>query len=355
MPWTFDDCAAECDAELKKLSDRFGVTNGDPSYFLGMNVTFQGPRRVTITSESYIDRVLTKALPKPIESYSVKALPCDDALASHVESARQASLADGYKKDEALIKEYGTLVGKLLYVMPTTRPEIAFCVSKLSQALTFPDARLMDHAWHLAVFLIQHKAEGITYDSATPRSTELHGYSDSDWSDTHSTTGFCILFGGAVIVYSSGRQKCIAMSSTEAEIIAASKCAMELVWCVGLFTEMGRSINLPVKLHVDNSGAVALAKDRKSCNKSRHIDRRYFKVRELVADGSIVVEYVNTDLNTSDVLTKALSKEAFHRHSDVMRNSADLSKWVKPVKQASTKLVWTLKEHNDELDEYLQH
>ena len=355
--WTFDDCPDACDAELRELSERFGVTDGDPTYFLGMNVTFHSPKRVTITSESYIDRVLAKSMPG-VESCKPKALPCDDALANHVEVARKASLCESYVRDEALVKQYGTLVGKLLYVMPTAHPEIAFCVSKLSQALTFPDTRLMQHATDLAIFLIQHKSEGITFDGSTPRADELHGFSDSDWSDTHSTTGFCILYGGAVVVYASGRQKCIAMSSTEAEIIAASKCAMELAWCVGLFTDMGRSVSLPVKLHVDNSGAVALAKDRKSCNKSRHIDRRYFKVRELVAQGTVAVEWISTDLNTADVLTKALSKDAFHRHSDAMRNSNDASKWIMKSKadeptSASAKRVTISLPEDDLLDQYL--
>ena len=57
-------------------------------------------------------------------------------------------------------------------------------------------------------------------------------------------------------------------------------------------------------LYVDNSGAVELAKHRKSCDRSRHVQRRYFKVRELVAEGEIEVRHIDTHENISDLLTK---------------------------------------------------
>ena len=66
---------------------------------------------------------------------------------------------------------------------------------------------------------------------------------------------------------------------------------------------------------MDNSGAVNLARDRKSCNKSRHVDRRFFKVRELQALHQVEVKFVPTDQNAADVLTKPVSPAAFARHS----------------------------------------
>ena len=50
----------------------------------------------------------------------------------------------------------------------------------------------------------------------------------------------------------------------------------------GLLLEMGVDITAPTTVYVDNSGAVELSKDLKLCNRSRHIERRYLWVRELV-------------------------------------------------------------------------
>ena len=63
-------------------------------------------------------------------------------------------------------------------------------------------------------------------------------------------------------------------------------------------------------LYVDNAGAVELAKHKKSCNRSRHVQRRYFKVRELVAEGEIEVRFVGTKDNLSDILSKGTFEAA---------------------------------------------
>ena len=60
--------------------------------------------------------------------------------------------------------------------------------------------------------------------------------------------------------YASKRQQCIAMSSTEAEIIAASQAALEIVYLRALLREMGVEVDEPTELLVDNSGAVELSK-----------------------------------------------------------------------------------------------
>ena len=65
---------------------------------------------------------------------------------------------------------------------------------------------------------------------------------------------------------------------------------------------------------MDNSGAEALARERKVTHNSRHISRRYFKVREYQADGLLTVKHVNTSENPSDVLTKPLPPAAFRAH-----------------------------------------
>lgn len=163
------------------------------------------------------------------------------------------------------------------------------------------------------VFLAQHPNVGITYDATAPR-PELHAFSDSNWTVGHSTTGWAILYGGAVIGYGSKRQQSIALSSTEAEIMAASMAATEILYFRGLLFELGHELD-PTVLHVDNQGAVELSRDMKSCQRSRHIERRYLRVRELVAAGDIVVKFIETALNPADILTKPLEFPDFERHS----------------------------------------
>ena len=77
---------------------------------------------------------------------------------------------------------------------------------------------------------------------------------------------------------------------------------------------MGLDMAAATVLHVDNQGAVELSRDRKSCHRSRHVDRRFFKVRELEAAGIVSVKHIPTERNRADVLTKALPLATFRLH-----------------------------------------
>ena len=103
--------------------------------------------------------------------------------------------------------------------------------------------------------------------------------------------------------------------------MAASQAALEILYFRGLLREMGVDMSQPTVLYVDNQGAVELSKDLKSCQRSRHVERRYLKVRELVHSGDIVVRYRSTDLNHADLLTKPLDADNFKRHVDGLMNT----------------------------------
>ena len=96
------------------------------------------------------------------------------------------------------------------------------------------------------------------------------------------------VFGGRAHYYESGRADAMRLPL---EVLA----------------ELGMPQDAPTELYVDNSGAEALARERKVTHNSRHISRRYFKVREYQADGLLTVKHVNTSENPSDVLTKPAS------------------------------------------------
>ena len=170
----------------------------------------------------------------------------------------------------------------------------------------------------------------------------LDAESDSDWSIGHSTTGYLLFLCGCAIVYSSKRQPCIATSSTEAEIIAASTCSLALVFALRIARELGFYPESIARLDVDNTGAVELSRDRKSCHRSRHVDRRYFKVRELAAEGLLRVEHVPTADISADVLTKVLDHEAHAKHVRTMMNLDDKYSTVPKIKA----MQWVLKKKN---------
>jgi hypothetical protein len=102
--------------------------------------------------------------------------------------------------------------------------------------------------------MAQHADDGMTYDGSVSGSNEFRCFSDSDWCTAHSTTGWCAVYGNAAVAYASRRQHSIALSSTEAEIMAASLAAAEIIFLRGLLREMGVDMTEPTVLYVDNQG-----------------------------------------------------------------------------------------------------
>ena len=86
---------------------------------------------------------------------------------------------------------------------------------------------------------------GVTFDGSAPNASLMWAESDSDWAVGHSTTGQVVYYGGAAVHYSSKRQPCIAMSSTKAEIIAASDTAMTLVFAAKAARGFGAKFDAP--------------------------------------------------------------------------------------------------------------
>jgi len=307
--WCCDNAGSLADADLAKFAKRFQITlDEDPKHFLGMNVHVHSPTRVTLSSEAYILSMADRYVPD-WRSRPKLTRPCTEKLLKAYDAAHER----GRVAPPDQVKRYMGKVGALVYTSPCVRADACATISRLGRALTFPSDELESCADDCMVYLAQTASVGVTFDGHASNADVLYCESDSDWAVGHSTTGWACYFGGAAFAYSSKRQACIALSSTEAEIIAASACAVELVHFRRLLAEMGFQQATSPQF-VDNSGAVELSRDRKSCHRSRHVDRRYFKVRELAFEGELRVEHIDTKLNSADLLTKPLEQESFDRH-----------------------------------------
>jgi hypothetical protein len=103
----------------------------------------------------------------------------------------------------------------------------------------------------------------------------------------------------------------VALSSCEAEYISAATCACWAVWVARLLSELKDSeISVPV-LRIDNKSTISLVKNPVHHDRSKHIDVRFHLIREYENSGQIVVEFIRTEEQLADVLTKPLGKEKF--------------------------------------------
>ena len=316
--WCTDDHSPAADAELATLAAALKLTiaPGLPEYYLGLNVAFPSPGTVTLSCGTYIRRMCEKLLPsgRNADSYARVETPSTDALSKHYETA----LLREHNVCPELQKRYATKVGSLIYASPCCRPDIAITVGLLARCLTFPTPELEADADRCVVYLGQHPDDGLRFSREAPDPGTLWARCDSDWALAHSTSGWHVSLAGGLVGYGAKRQHCIALSSTEAEIMAASQLATELVYFRGLMSEVGLPQLAPTHIGCDNDGARELSLDRKSCHRSRHLTRRVFKVRELTALLEVRVERIPTADNTADIFTKPLAPASFLKHKGAL-------------------------------------
>jgi hypothetical protein len=137
-------------------------------------------------------------------------------------------------------------------------------------------------------------------------------YSDADHggdkSTGRSTGAWIVKIGTGAISWSSKLQSMVTLSTTEAEYIAAVSAGQEILWLQNLFSELGYPVKKPSTLHVDNQSAVAVAKNPEHHGRIKHLDLRYYWLRDAVEEGKISVVHCPTGEMPADLLTKALPK-----------------------------------------------
>ena len=242
--------------------------------------------------------------------------PAAPELGQLVESAVQAD--DTPVPDD--LRSYQSIVGALLYASTHTRPDIALAVSLLSRAMSRPTPQLYAAALRVVCYLHRHRDIGLRY---TPTTQPLRGYSDSDWATRHSTFGFVFLYSTAAISWGSKKQATIALSSCEAEIVAASESAKEAIHLSRFFGELGVAGDEPVELAVDNQSAIHCAYNDEQHKRMKHIERRHFFVRECVENHQIRVPFVRSVDNLADFFTKPLPASVFFPMRDLIMNVTD--------------------------------
>eukprot|EP00965_Chrysotila_dentata_P151000 4989689-Pleurochrysis_carterae.AAC.1 len=177
----------------------------------------------------------------------------------------------------ALLASYQSLVGALLYCSTQTRPDVAFAVGMLCRAMSCPTDELLAAAQRVLMYLSHYRSIGLRFEKSQQSVT---GSSDSNWATRHSTSGYVFMYNQAAISWSSKKQPCVALSSCKAEMIAASEAAKEAVYLRTLFDDLGLTPKQPMLLHMDNKSAIDLAYNPEHHQRSKHIDRRHFFVRE---------------------------------------------------------------------------
>eukprot|EP00833_Pecoramyces_ruminatium_P015872 jgi/Orpsp1_1/1189904/evm.model.d7180000075388.1 len=202
---------------------------------------------------------------------------------------------------------YKQAIGSLLYLAINTRPDILFSVSKAASKNENPTYEEWNNVLKIFRYLKGNPNYGIKY---TRNNNKLKIYVDADFAGDKetrkSTSGHVVLIGSGPTSWYSKAQHCISLSTAESEYYSLVECAKECLWYKNLFKELNLNYS-DIIINVDNQAAIFNAKNETINPKSRHIDLRYHKVRELVKNKTIKLEYIKSEDNLAEGFTKYLN------------------------------------------------
>ena len=134
-----------------------------------------------------------------------------------------------------------------------------------------------------------------------------------------------IFLNGVLIAWRSKLQKVVSLSSAEAEFYACAEAVKEVPFIVQILRFLGVEVKTPVEVKVDNVGAIYMSQNQASSTRTRHMDTRWFYVNDLQDDGLIIVKFVRSEDNVSDVATKNVSADTMGKHIDTI--TAERNYW----------------------------
>jgi len=298
-----------------KLSERFHMTDLGPcKYYLGMEVTRDRQNRtLKLSQRSYLEKVLR----------DFGMWDCNKKHDTPIDTHTKLQKAEAeYEPKIADIKWYQSAVGSLMYAMLGTRPDIAYAVSVVSRFAAKPTQA--HKATVTRIFRYLRKTVDYVLVFKGPL-IALTGYSDSDWAGDHdtrkSTSGYVFNVGSAVISWSSKLQSTVALSSCEAEYIGQTNATKEAIWLRRLLNEIQLEAANEAQatiIYCDNQGAIALAKNPQFHARTKHIDIQHHFVRDKVSEGAVELQYIETENQVADGLTKPLDKIKFQRFREAI-------------------------------------
>lgn len=226
-------------------------------------------------------------------------------VATPMNTNEKLQLEDGTEAVDP--SSYRSLIGGLNY-WTHTHPDIMFSLSVVSRFMPNPTKQHLGAANRVLRYIAGTVNFGIWCSKKSD--FNLVGYSDSDWAgctdDRRSTSGHVFSLGSGAISWSSKKQEVLALSSSEAEYIAAASAACQTVWLRRLLTDLDNAEQEATTVFCDNKATITMTKNPAFHSRTKHIDIRYHFIRSLVAKGEIALKFCGTKEQAADILTKSL-------------------------------------------------
>ena len=279
---------------------------GPTSWLLGVEITRNHPKHsISLSQHQYVQTLLERF---GFSDCTPVSTPLDPG------SKLSASMSPTTPEEAEKMRSvpYLQAVGSLMYLAVATRPDIAFAVGVLARFSKNPGLAHWKAVKHVFHYLKGNMDLKLTYAPGQSSSELFTTYSDADHAGNpdngRSTGGYVVKMGTGAISWSSRLQGIVSLSTTEAEYVAATSAGQEILWLRNLFKEIGYPISGPSALYLDSASALAVAKNPEHHGRMKHLDLRFYWLRDEVEKGTISLGHVSTSAMPADILTKALGR-----------------------------------------------
>ena len=311
----FTNCQSLADDFLAHCNKRFTMTcDGEAHWYLSVKYTRDPSGAVSASQELYIDKILKrwgmescKPLPTPFPAKSDVVL---DELLKPIEHP-----------DPVLNKQFQEIIGQLLYCQQQTVPEISWSVSILARFTTKAGAPHMALAKKVLRYLQGRKRIPLRWCARSCQQPHLpghiYGYADASFADIKpdrlSSMGYVFIINNGAVSWRSTRTPLVTLSAAESEVIALSAATQEAVYLRKLANELGFTQTSPTTLYEDCTAAVALSKENRFRNRSKHIALRWSFVseRQHPSVGDIQVISVSRKIMLADIFASPRPAASF--------------------------------------------
>ena len=298
------------------LSKNFDMKDlGEASYVLGIEIKRDRSRGLLgLSQQSYINKVLKRFDMSNCSSGEVPMSKGDKLNKKQCPKTNQ-------EREEMKSRPYARLVGSLMYAQVCTRPDLAYAVGMLSRFQSDPGFEHWVAGKKVLRYLKRTKGHMLVYRHV--KDLEVLGYTDSDFAANYPesnkcTSGYVFTLAGGAIAWKSMKQTLVTTSTMQAEFVAIYEGMCEGLWIKNFLVQtkiVDSIVSRPLKLFCDNSAAVFFTKNSKRSTNSKHIDLKYYSVRERVKHQEIDIVKISTLSQLADPFTKAMPIATFQQHA----------------------------------------
>nr|GEX27391.1 hypothetical protein [Tanacetum cinerariifolium] len=208
--------------------------------------------------------------------------------------------------------KYRSMVGALMY-LTTSRPDIVHATCYCARYQAKPTEKHLTAVKRIFRYLKDTIHMGLWYPKDI--GFELTAFSNLDHAgflDSRKSTssGIQFLGGDKLISWSSKKQDCTLMSSTEAEYVSLSACCAQVLWMRTHLIDYGFHFD-KIPMYCDSKAAIAISWNPVQHSRTKHIDVRYHFIKDKVEKGIVELFFVGTEYQLADPFTKALTEHRF--------------------------------------------